>query len=170
VDVAAPVLVLGGPAWQRLTAGAQVTATGRLQAAGSGDDVVALLVARGGPTGVTAGAWPWRAADRLRAGLRAACHGLPTDSGGLLPSLVVGDTATLPTALRTDLQTAGLTHITAVSGANVAIATGTALWLAAVLGAGRRGRLLVAAVVLGGFVVVARPQPSVLWARWVCSG
>ena len=51
--------------------------------------------------------------------MRGACIGLPEDAGGLLPSLVDGDGSRLPDRLRTDLSTAGLTHLTAVSGANV---------------------------------------------------
>jgi competence protein ComEC len=162
--VDAPLLVLGGRAWAGVSAGRSLVAVGRLQAADPGDDVVASLTAQGGPADVRQGAWPWRLADRLRAGLRAATVGLPADAGGLLPSLVVGDTSRLPEALQRDLKTAGLTHVTAVSGANVAIAAGAALWLAAAMGASRRVRALLTALVLAGFVVVARPQPSVLRA------
>jgi competence protein ComEC len=164
MDADAPVLLLGGEAWRAVTAGQSVVAVGRLRAADPGDAVVALLRAQGGPRAAIPGSWPWRMADRLRSGLREACQGLPADAGGLLPSLVVGDTTALPGQLRADLQAAGLTHLTAVSGANVAISAGAALWVASALGAGRRLRLLVTAVVLAGFVVVARPQPSVLRA------
>jgi competence protein ComEC len=159
-----PVLVLGGGGWGGVSAGQRVELVGRLRPAEPGDDVVAVVVALGPPRAVQPGGWPWRAADRLRSGLRQACAGLPQDAGGLLPSLVVGDTTALPARLRDDLRTAGLTHITAVSGANVAIVVGTAIWLAARIGAGRRLRLVLAGGVLVGFVVLARPQPSVLRA------
>jgi competence protein ComEC len=59
---------------------------------------------------------------------------------------------------------AGLTHITAVSGANVAIAAGSVLWVSTALGARRQARLVLAAAMVAAFVVVARPQPSVLRA------
>ena len=62
-----------------------------------------------------------RVAGRLRAGLRAAAAPLPAAEQGLLPALVVGDTSRLPDELRADFRTVGLTHLTAVSGSNVAI-------------------------------------------------
>ncbi len=163
-EVATPVVVLGGPAWSEVTAGEHLRLTGRLRPAEPGDDVVALVSAHGGPRDVRPGAWPWRVADRFREGLRTACRGLDRDAGGLLPSLVVGDTSMLPPTLREHLRTAGLAHLTAVSGANVAIVCGSVLWIAAAGGVARRPRLLLAAAVLVAFVVLARPQPSVLRA------
>src|SRR5690606_23580607 len=46
---AAPVLVLGGAAWQQVRYGEQVVAAGRFVATAPGDDVVALLIPHGGP-------------------------------------------------------------------------------------------------------------------------
>jgi competence protein ComEC len=164
-----PMIVLapagsGAGSWSAVTAGQQVRLQGRLAPTTAGDDAVALVTARGDPSEVRAGSWPWRAADRVRAGLRDACRGLSGDSRGLLPSLVVGDTSALPQALRDDLQRAGLTHLTAVSGANVAITIGAVSWTVAAAGASRRLRLLISAAAVAGFVVLARPSPSVLRA------
>jgi competence protein ComEC len=159
-----PILVIGGPAWGDLGAGRLVALTARLAPAAPGDDVVAVARALGPPREVTSAGPVWRVADRLRVGLRDACTGLPAEAGALLPSLVVGDTSRLPDRLRADLQAAGLTHLTAVSGANVAIVAGAVLWLGTRLGVRRGLRLGIAAGVVAGFVVVARPQPSVLRA------
>src|SRR6185437_4564367 len=82
----------------------------------------------------------------------------------LLPSLVDGDTASLPDALRSDLTAAGLSHLTAVSGANLAIMAQSALWVAGALRWPRAVRLPLLALTLLGFVVLARPSPSVLRA------
>ncbi len=113
---------------------------------------------------MTPGSWPWRAADRVRAALREACRGLPADAGGLLPSLVDGDGSTLPDPLRADLTTAGLTHLTAVSGANLSIIAESALWVAGAVRAPRRLRIVLLLLTLLAFVVLARPSPSVLRA------
>lgn len=169
VRTAVPVLVLApqgdGPgSWGTVTAGRRVRFAGRLAPTEQGDDIVAVVSASAPPSRIVAGGWYWRAADRVRAGLREACRGLGADAAGLLPSLVVGDTSALPSRLRDDLRRAGLTHLTAVSGANVAIVTGAVMWVAAALGARRRLRLFVAAVAIAGFVVLARPSPSVLRA------
>lgn len=159
-----PLLLLGDARWRSLSAGEQVEAVGRLDAALPGQDVAALISALGPPGHVRPGSWPWRLADRLRAALRSACRGLPADGAALLPSLVVGDTSALSERLRQDLQTAGLTHLTAVSGANTAVVLGGVLWLAVRAGLPRRWRLVFAGTALAGFVVLARPQPSVVRA------
>lgn len=169
VATSLPMLVLApagsGPgAWSAVTAGQQVRLRGRLAPSEPGDEAAALVNARGAPLRILPGSWPWRLADRIRAGLRTACRGLSPDSAGLLPSLVVGDTSALPDGLQEDLKAAGLTHLTAVSGANVAIIVGAVVWLSATAGAGRRARLAVSGLALAGFVVLARPSPSVVRA------
>lgn len=161
--VRVPVLVVGGPAWAGISAGRPVAFTARLASAPPADGVAAVASALGPPRAGPSGA-VWRAADRVRAGLRTACAGLGADARGLLPALVVGDTANLPPSLVDALRAAGLTHLTAVSGANVAIVAGAALWAVSVLGAGRSTRLWLALAAVAGFVVLARPQPSVLRA------
>jgi len=159
-----PVLVVGGTGWQGLSAGQRVRLSGRLAAADPGEEPAAVVTAVGAPRAVADGAWPWRLADLVRASLRNACQGLPERAGGLLPSLVDGDTASLPDALRSDLTAAGLSHLTAVSGANLAIMAQSALWVAGALRWPRAVRLPLLALTLLGFVVLARPSPSVLRA------
>jgi len=158
-----PLLVLGGASWSSVTAGSRLRFTGRLATSEPADGTAAVVDAVGAPQ-VEAGGWVWRAADRVRAGLRRACAPLDPDSRGLLPALVVGDTANLPPPLVDDLRASGLTHLTAVSGANVAIVAGATVWAASAAGAGRTGRVWLALGAVVGFVVLARPQPSVLRA------
>ena len=69
----------------------------------------------GGPSG------PQRLAGRLRAGLREATDGLPADARALLPGLVVGDTSRVPPELDEAFRATDLTHLLAVSGANLTI-------------------------------------------------
>ena len=82
----------------------------------------------------------------------------------LIPALVTGDDAALPPELADDFRTSGLTHLLAVSGTNLTLVLGAVLGIARALGA--RGRVLSAVGVLGavGFVLLARPDPSVLRA------
>ena len=106
-----------------------------------------------------------RVAGDLRGGLRDAARAvLAEDPAGLLPGLVVGDTSGVPPGLADDFRTAGLTHLTAVSGTNVAIICGAVLLLARLARAGPRTAAVLAALALIGFVVLARPSPSVLRA------
>jgi competence protein ComEC len=162
--VSSRVLVFADEGWAGLSWGEHIVARGRLSPAEAGSDVVATLTARGPPridgrAGVAA-----RAAERLREGLRQASSGLSSDPRGLLPGLVVGDTSRQPADLTAAFQATGLTHLSAVSGTNVTIVCVLALAVARWAGFGRRGRLVVAGTVLAGFVVLARPEPSVLRA------
>ncbi|MFG3099308.1 ComEC/Rec2 family competence protein [Streptomyces sp. NPDC048182] len=181
-----PVLLIvdvGGPApgrWLGLLPSTRLRVTARAAPPLTGaDEYAAVLRVRGGRAGpeVTAGpSAAQRTAGRLRAGLRAASAGLPADARALLPGLVVGDTSRITPELEEAFKETDLAHLTAVSGANFTIL------LALLLGppglarrserrglAPRLGLSLRATALLGGllalsFVVVCRPDPSVLRA------
>ncbi|HEX7188001.1 MAG TPA: ComEC/Rec2 family competence protein [Actinomycetes bacterium] len=163
--VRAPVVVLArGAAWTGLLPGQRIGLVGRLGPPRPTQPAAAALFVRGPPERVGRPPVLQEAAGGLRAGLRRASDGLPAAERGLLPGLVVGDTSRVPTELSEDFRTAGLTHLVAVSGANLAIVTGFVLVVGRV--GGMRGRWLpaTAAVAMAAFVVLARPQPSVLRA------
>lgn len=162
--VRSTALVLGDASWAAARVGSRIRVTGRLVPSRPGDEVAALFRAFGPPQELAPPAWWWRGAERVRGGLRAAVADRSDGPGGLLPSLVLGDTSLLTPAVEADLRASGLTHLTAVSGANVAIVTGGALWLAISVGLLRRARVVVAVAALAGFVVLARPEPSVVRA------
>jgi competence protein ComEC len=120
VTTAARVLVLAGdPSWRQLLPGQRLVATGRLAAPRGGDLTAAVLSAAGPPKLIGRPSWAQRAAGFLRAGLQSACAPLPDEPGGLLPGLVVGDTSQLPASVAEDFRATGMTHLVAVSGANV---------------------------------------------------
>lgn len=89
---------------------------------------------------------------------------LPEPGAGLLPGLAVGDTRAVPAELNVDMRTSGLSHLTAVSGANCAIVVGALFWLTACCGGGRGLRVAVAVAGLAAFVVLVTPEPSVVRA------
>jgi len=157
-------MVFGNKAWARVRWRETVRATGRFDVASPGDDVVAFFNPSAAPTTVGAPGPIADAAERVRAGLRGAVSGLPVDARGLLPGLVIGDTSRTPQTLTDAMLTTGMTHLSAVSGSNVAVVLAAAMGLCRLVGVRRRWRPLVALVVLVGFVVVARPEPSVLRA------
>ena len=104
-------------------------------------------------------------ATAVRHGLAEAVHAQSGGAGAsLLPGLVLGDTRAQSPQLVEDLRTSGLSHLTAVSGANLAIVIAAVAWML------RRTRLpmvprhLVALTSIAGFVLVVQPQPSVLRA------
>ncbi len=165
LELGARALILAGnAAWRPLLPGQAVTATGRLAASRGGDLRAAVLSVNTAPDEVGAAPAVQRAAGALRSGLQRACAGLPAEPGGLLPGLVVGDVSRLDPGLHEDFQSTGLTHLTAVSGANCAILVGMVLLLARWGRAGPRLTAVLCGVALVGFVVLARPSPSVLRA------
>ncbi|MEV7527597.1 ComEC/Rec2 family competence protein [Agrococcus sediminis] len=108
---------------------------------------------------------PWASwAGALRDGLLAASAQLPGMGGELLPGLAIGDERRVSPVLRTAMLDAGLSHLTAVSGANCVIVVGAAFQAAAAAGARRSVRVAVAGAALAGFVVLVTPEPSVVRA------
>lgn len=150
--------------WSGLLPGQRLRAAGRLEPSrDAGSDGAALFVDQP-PELVGDPPWYQRAAGVVRADLRRAATVLPPDERGLLPGLVDGDTSGLDPVLLDRFRTAGLTHLVAVSGTNCSILLGLVLL---VLRRARVRPVICAAVgtlALCGFVVVARPSPSVLRA------
>ncbi|GCD96477.1 ComEC/Rec2 family competence protein [Embleya hyalina] len=163
--VRTPVTVLAdGPdagAWLGLLPSTPIRVQGRLVPGRSGQ---ALLLIRAAPHRIGAPAAHQRFAGLLRARLRAACAELPPAARGLLPGLVVGDTSRLPADLEADFRTTELTHLTAVSGTNITILLGFVLFVLRRAGVHGRTLPIAGAVAVACFVVVARPEPSVLRA------
>jgi competence protein ComEC len=126
------------------------------------DLTVAVLSATGRP--VLGEASPVnRAALGVRSGFAdAARSSLPPDQAAMLPALVLGDTSAVPEPATAQFRTAGLTHLTAVSGANVTIVCGAVLLSAGLVGP--RIAVMLAALALLAFVVVVQPSASVLRA------
>lgn len=165
VRVRARVLVFGGdPQWQGLLPGQRVRATGRLGPPDGGDLTAAVLSAADPPELLGQPPWVQRAAGSLRAGLQAASAPLPDQPGGLLPGLAVGDVSVLDPSLSSDFDRTGLSHLVAVSGANVAIVVGCVALLAGAARAPRSLTVCLCAAALAGFVVLCRADPSVLRA------
>src|SRR4051794_2924446 len=161
----APVVVFAvSSQWLGLLPGQWVTTSGRLATPRPGDTVAAVLVVAQAPRLLGRPRLWQRAAGAVRDGLRAACLPLPADERGLVPGLVLGDVSQMPAELTSAFRVTGLAHLTAVSGANIAILLGTVLSAVRWTGLGRHGRALVCAAALVGFVVLARPSPSVLRA------
>ena len=166
-EVSTPVLIHAGTNledWSRLRWRERVRVVGRLAPADPGEDLVARLTARGPPASVRAAPVVMRGAEHLREGLRRSVASLPDDAKGLVPALVIGDRSLTPEALTDDMRSTGMTHLSAVSGTNVTIVLMLALGLAGRLRVPRRARPLLAGLVLVGFVILARPDPSVIRA------
>jgi competence protein ComEC len=151
--------------WADLLPGQRATAKARLAPSEEGGLTTAVVKVRGPPSDVDPPGAAQRIAAELRQGLRDAARAvLGPEAAGLLPALVVGDTDGLLPEVRADFDTAGMTHLLAVSGANLAIVGFFALLLVRLFGAGPWWASAVAGAAMVGFVVLAGPEPSVLRA------
>ncbi|WP_329573425.1 ComEC/Rec2 family competence protein [Streptomyces sp. NBC_01361] len=175
VDRAAP----GRTPWLSLLPSTRLVVHGGLAPASADGGRVAALLRVGRdeiPRIVGAPSTAQRFAGKLRGGLREATEGLPADARALLPGLVVGDTSRVPPELHEAFEATDLLHLTAVSGANFTILLalligppGTAhraerRGLAPRLGIPLRATALLGGALTLGFVIVCRPEPSVLRA------
>ncbi|MGW5191368.1 ComEC/Rec2 family competence protein [Kribbella sp. NPDC004138] len=164
VRVRTPVLVVGTAKWQHVRYGQHVDATGRLEEVDGGAGVAAMFSTRSPPRVVDEPVWWLRAAEKVRAGLRDAVAGQQDDVRGLVPALVMGDVSGVSTELNADFRTTGLTHLSAVSGTNLTLLLAFVLPLARLIGGRARALTAVGLMTVVAFVILARPQPSVLRA------
>jgi competence protein ComEC len=148
--------------YHQAAAGRPMTFSARIGRPSRRDLTVATLNATGPPEfGPMSAVQQAAGAVRARFAQRAR-EVLPTAQAAILPGLVLGDTSAVTPAVTQQFRIAGLTHLTAVSGANVTIVCGAVL-LATGL-AGPRVAVASAAVALVGFVLVVQPTASVLRA------
>lgn len=166
IRVGGAVVVLAtGKQWSDLLPGQPIEFRARPSPPHRHDLTVASLRPLGPPK--TIGPLPWwqRLAAAVRTDLvEAASRALPSESAGLLPALVVGDTSALSEEVRDEFVTSGLQHLCVVSGANFTIVLTVVLSLARLLTFGPYLSAACAAAALVLFVVIARPDPSVLRA------
>ena len=145
-----------------LVVGRRLVAVVRLGPAESRREVAVLDVVR--RSDASGGGWAWTAAAVVRSGVRQAASPMPEGPRALLPALVDGDDAAIDESLAEDFRRTGLTHLLAVSGTNLTIVLGVVLALVRAAGGGRRVVVPAALLTVAAFVLVARPDPSVLRA------
>jgi competence protein ComEC len=142
--------------------GQPVQFTARITRPTRRDLTVAVLNASGRPTMGTASVVQ-RAAHRVRNRFATAARDtLPAEQAAMLPALVLGDTSAVPSDTSREFRAAGMTHLMAVSGANVMIVCAAVLFSARLVGP--RAAVALAALALVAFVIVVQPTASVLRA------
>lgn len=149
--------------WSDVAAGAVVRATVKLSPAADAS-FTAWASVRSPPEPVRPPGVVDAGVNAVRAGLREAVAGLPAAPRALVPALVVGDTSAVSEEQAQQFRTTGLTHLLAVSGANLTLMLASLLWVASRLGLLGWWRRAVALVGVAAFVVLCRAEPSVLRA------
>lgn len=153
-----------GPAWDAVEVGTRLRVTVGLSEPFDIANTVAVAQVRGDPElrggpGAVLGA-----VAQVRAGLKQSVPRHSPEATALVPALVVGDTSAIATDLADDFSATGLTHLTAVSGANLTLLLaflGLASRWMGVRGWWLRGVSVVGVVV---FVLLCRAEPSVIRA------
>ncbi|MFF2008992.1 ComEC/Rec2 family competence protein [Streptomyces sp. NPDC058195] len=184
IGLSTPVLLIVKPGasaqrWQRLLPSTRLRVGGRLAPPLHGGERSAAVLraeGKGPPRVIGPPSLLQRTAGALRGGLRQATERLAPDARALLPGLVVGDTSRVGPELHEAFKATDLTHLMAVSGANLAILLvlligppGMAIraerrGLAPRLGIPLRLTALFGGGLTLAFVLVCRPEPSVLRA------
>lgn len=160
----AAIVIMGGQDWEHAVPGRLVRATGKLRPPDPGDAEAGVLTASSPPVTLEAAAAWQQEPAALGRRFAAAAGWLDADARGLLPGMVTGDTSGLDEQLEAAMKTVGLTHLTAVSGANCSLILGALLLAARSVRLARIPAAACALAGLGMFVLMVGPDASVLRA------
>lgn len=148
---------------QTLPEGATVTARARLEPPQPRQSWATARVSGDMQVGPASSRWD-TAVQRVRDGLTEATRFGPADGASLAAGIAIGDESSQSPELATSMQTAGLSHLTAVSGGNFMIVLGAIVWLVRLCRRSIPVQVLAAGVALVAYAGIVGPQPSVLRA------
>ena len=131
--------------------------------------VAALIATTGNFEKLSQANFLQRLSAKIRDSFRKSAISVGGAGGALIPGLVIGDTSLEEPSFIIDMRRVGLSHLTAVSGANFAIIAAFLLWLSQWVFKRVRSRLILTSLVLIGFIFLVRPSPSVLRASVMCA-
>ena len=126
--------------------------------------VAALIATTGNFKKLSQANYLQRISATIRNSFRMSAQSVGGPGGALIPGLVIGDTSLEESSFAVNMRRVGLSHLTAVSGANFAIIAAFLLWLSQWIFKRVRSRLILTSLVLVGFIFLVRPSPSVLRA------
>jgi len=120
-----------------------------------------LRVRRLRPTGARRGGLSGALDGARRRAEAALSAGVPDERAGLARGMVLGQGSALDPALEEAFRVAGLSHLVAASGTNVALLAALVAGLGALLAVPLRVRLLVALAAIAAYVPLAGAGPSI---------
>ena len=104
------------------------------------------------------------AVEEVRAAFLSLIGFEPSDSEALVAGLAIGERTMLSDETSEQMRELSLTHLVAVSGANLAIVIGAVWFLTAYLGFGRSLRFTIGLNAMLGYVLLVGPESSVIRA------
>ena len=105
-----------------------------------------------------------KAINKERSNFLEITTSLSGDARELLPGLILGDTRNQSLALSQDMKNSGLTHLTAVSGGNIAILLLAIIWLCQKFRFTIKKQIVTGLFTLIIFALLVRTEPSVVRA------
>lgn len=144
--------------------GQQIQFSGKLVAAPIGKPFAGYLKILDTPVQIQSAPRYQTLASQLRNGLHESLRTSPESAQGLVPGLALGDSSALQPELAAQMKSAGLTHLIAVSGTNVTLLIVLVLAVLRKFRVSRNWQYLATLLALFAFVILVRPQPSVLRA------
>lgn len=136
----------------------------KVEAADSGDDVVALAFGRGAVEVIGQPQPVLQLSNGVRERFVEIAGELPGPGAMLVPGLAVGDESLVDPDLDAAMKASSLSHLTAVSGSNIAIIVAALIGIGRVFGWSRAVRAAAASAGLACFVLLVTPQGSVIRA------
>jgi competence protein ComEC len=102
--------------------------------------------------------------EELRARFLFLLTGVTDDSAGLVAGLAIGERGLISQTLSENMKELSLTHLVAVSGANLAIVAAAVFMLASITGVPRFWRFFLAYLAIALYILLVGPESSVLRA------
>ncbi|MFQ4148993.1 ComEC/Rec2 family competence protein [Arthrobacter sp. LAPM80] len=163
------IRVIGAMAWGKLQPGDSAGTSGRIVPVAAADNVKGLLRPGTEPMDVLrVRDGPQAVAGTIRSSwvteVQRVWAPVSADVAGLLPGMVMGDRGGMDASLDESMKVVGLTHLTAVSGANCTLVLASLMLILRTLRAPRPAAAAAAIAGLAGFVIVVGPDASVLRA------
>lgn len=100
----------------------------------------------------------------IRQSFRKSAQELNSTAATLIPGMILGDTSLQSEEFSRQMRRSGLSHLTAVSGANFAIVSALVLWVMRYFSKRLAIQISATAIFLILFLLLVRPSPSVLRA------
>lgn len=160
----APVLLFLPAGVNAPAIGTEIELEASLKLLPPGDRVVALAFVEGELTERAPPHPLLTLGDGLRTKFLDLAQGLPEPGASLVPGLAVGDERLVDGELEAAMKVSSLTHLTAVSGSNIALITVAFIAIGRLAGWPRVLRIAIAGVAVSAFVLLVTPQGSVIRA------
>lgn len=164
IKISVPLLLFGDKNLEPLIPGESIEVLGRISLFPGYTTVAGSLTQVGDVRRRKESTWIWRWTSSIRAQIKRSLATLPQDARALIPGLVMGDRSEQDRELTGVMRRSGLTHLTAVSGANFAIVAALLLLIGRKLRIRGPSLWLGIALFLTLFIFLVRPSSSVLRA------